>query len=97
MGRKKYHGYSLTKFNAIKKKSNEIVAEFFRRFNNLYNRLPVEIKPPPAGAKITFAGAFESNFGFTLRERRSPTLDQIQTNALEIEANLVDTEKAPET
>ncbi len=57
----------------------------------------MEIKPPPAGAKITFAGAFESNFGFTLRERRAPTLDQIQIDALEIEANLVATGKAPET
>lgn len=73
------------------------MAEFVRRFNKLYNRLLVEIKPPPAGAKITFAGAFESNFGFTLRERRSPTLDQIQTYALEIEANLVAARKAPKT
>jgi len=66
-----------------------------RRFNKLYNSIPVEIKPPPTGAKITFAGAFESYFGFTLRERRSTTLDQIQTDALEIEANLVAAGKAP--
>jgi len=32
-----------------------------------------------------------------LRERRAPTLDQIQTNALEIEASLVAVGKAPET
>jgi len=60
------------------------VVEFVRRFNKLYNSLLVEIKPPPAGAKIKFAGDFESNFGFKLRERRSPTLDQIQIVALEI-------------
>ena len=96
-GEKRHHGYSLTEFNAIKKKSDETVAQFVRRFNKLYNSLPTEIKPPPAGAKITFAGAFESNFGFTLRERRSPTLNQIQTDALEIEANLVAAGKAPET
>ena len=57
----------------------------------------MEIIPPPASAKITFAGAFESEFGFTLRERRSTTLHQIQTNALEIEENLVVAGKAPET
>jgi len=96
-GEKRNHGYSLTKFNAIKKKSDETVVEFVKRFNKLYNSFPVEIKPLPAGAKITFAGDFESNFGFTLREIRSPTLDQIQTNALEIEANLVAAGKAPET
>lgn len=53
--------------------------------------------PPPGGAKITCAGAFESNFGFTLRDQRSPTLDQIQTNALEIKENLVAVGKTPET
>ena len=58
-GEKRDHGYSLTDFNAIKKKSNEGVVEFIRRFNKLYNSLLVEIKPPPAGAKVTFAGAFE--------------------------------------
>jgi len=57
----------------------------------------VEIKPPPNGAKVTFAGAIELDFGFTLRERRSSTLDQIQTDALEIVANLVVAGKAPET
>ena len=73
------------------------MAEFVRRFNKLYNSLLAEIKPSPTSAKITFAGAFESNFGFTLRERRAPTLDQIQTDALEIEVNLVAARKAPET
>ena len=52
-------------------------------------------KPPPTSEKITFAGAFESDFGFTLRERRSTTLDQIQTDALKVEENLVAAGKAP--
>jgi len=55
----------------------------------------VEIKPAPAGEKINFAGAFQSNFIFTLRYRRSPNLDQMQIGALEIEANLVATGKTP--
>lgn len=38
-----------------------------------------------------FAGAFKLYFG--LRERQSPTLDQIQTDALEFEANLSTTRK----
>lgn len=56
--------------------------------NKLYNILPLEIQPPRAGAKVFFAREFESDFGFTLREILSPTLNHIQTNALEIEANL---------
>jgi len=64
--------------------------------NKIFNNLLVEIKPPPTSAKIIFLGAFESNFGFTLRERRCTTLDHIQINSLEIEANLVAASKAPE-
>ena len=66
-GVKRDHGYSLIEFNAIKKKPDESVVEFIRRFNKFYNSLPVEIKPPPTGAKITFVGAFELDSGFTLR------------------------------
>ena len=58
-GETRDHGYSLTEFNAIKKNFDETVAEFIRRFNKLYNSLLAEIKPPPAGAKITFARDFE--------------------------------------
>jgi len=50
-GEKRDHGYSLIEFNAIKKKSYESVVEFIKRFNKLYNDLPVEIKPSPTGAK----------------------------------------------
>jgi len=39
-------------------------------------------------------GAFESDFGFTLRERKSRTLDQFQVNALEVEANITFTGKS---
>ena len=62
--------------------------DFVRRFNKLYNSLPAEMKPPPIGARVVFAGAFEPDFSFTLRERRSPTLDHIKIDALEIEANI---------
>ena len=82
------HGYSLTEFSAIKRKPDENISDFIKRFNKLYNSLPVEIKSPPVGAKVVFAGAFEVNFSFTLRERRSPTIQEIQIDALEIEANM---------
>jgi len=56
-----------------------------------------EIKSPHAGVKITFAGDFESNFGFPLRERRAPTPDHIKTDSIEIKSTLVVACKAPET
>jgi len=36
---------------------------------------------------VGFARAFETDFGFTLRERKSHSLDWIQIDALEVEAN----------
>lgn len=62
-------------------------------FNKQYNNLPPEIKPPPATTHVVFLGAFESDFGFTLIERKSLTLDQLQIDALEVEANLASTGK----
>ena len=45
-GEKRDHGYSLTEFNAIKRKPNENIFEFVKIFNKLYNSLPIEMKPP---------------------------------------------------
>ena len=54
------------------------------------------MKPPHVGAKVVFDGAFEADFSFTLRERRAPTLEQIHTDALEIEANMTTVGKIKE-
>jgi len=64
------------------------MTDFIKRFNKMYNSLPIEMKPPPIGARVVFSRAFESYFSFTLRERRSPTLEKIQADALEIEENM---------
>ena len=92
-GEKRDHRYILTKLNAMKKKHNEDVPEFIKRFNKLYNNLPAKIKPPQATSKVVFVWEFELEFGFTLRERKSWTLDQIQIDALEVEANFTSTGK----
>ena len=59
-GEKRYHGYILTDFNALKKKHNEDVTEFVKRFNKLYNNLPADMEPPQKTTKVVFVGAFES-------------------------------------
>jgi hypothetical protein len=48
--------------------------EFIQRFNKLYNKIPVEVKPSQPATKVTFAGAFEPNFSLLLRERRGVDL-----------------------
>jgi len=74
-GENKYHGYILTDFNAIKNKYGEDISYFIKLFNKFYNNPLAKIKPPQATTRVVFAGAFDLELGFTLRERKSPTLD----------------------
>ena len=45
-------------------------------------------------AKVFFVAAFDSEFGFSLRERKPATLDDAQLDALELEANFASTGKS---
>jgi hypothetical protein len=60
-----------------------------QRFNKLYNKILVEVKPSQPTAKVTFAGTFDPNFSLLLRERRSTDLMKMQDDALEIELNMM--------
>jgi hypothetical protein len=63
--------------------------EFIQRFNKLYNKIPVDVKPSHPTAKVTFAGAFEPDFSLLLRERRGADLTRMQDDAVEIESNMM--------
>jgi hypothetical protein len=54
-GERKDHLYYLTDFGSLKKIKSETVMEFIQRFNKLYNKIPVEVKPSQPTAKVTFA------------------------------------------
>ena len=43
------------------------------------------MKPHQTTAKVVFVAAFDSEIRFSLRERKSATLDEAQTDALEVE------------
>jgi hypothetical protein len=88
-GEKKDHLYYLTEFGALRKKTSETVSEFIQRFNKLYRKIPAEVKPSQPAAKVTFAGAFDSDFALLLRERRATTLAGMQDDAIEIESNMM--------
>ena len=63
--------------------------EFIQRFNKLYNKIPIEVKPSQPAAKVTFTGAFEPDFSLLLRERRGADLTRMQDGAVEIESNMM--------
>ena len=69
-GERKDHLYYLTEFGALRKKNLETIIEFIQRFNKLYNKIPVEVKPSQPVAKVTFVGDFEPNFTLLFIERR---------------------------
>ena len=68
-GDKKYFIYYITKFVSLRKGKGESISDFSKRFNKMYNKIPVEIKPIETSTKITYASAFDLEFCLHLRER----------------------------
>jgi hypothetical protein len=63
--------------------------DFIKRFNKIYGIIPDEIKPTESSAKITYANAFDVEFSLLLRERRSTTLLSMQEATIEVESNIL--------
>ena len=55
----------------------------------MYGRIPVEIKNSETSAKLTYANAFNHEFSLHLRERRPVSLLNMQEAALEVESNIL--------
>jgi hypothetical protein len=87
-GDKKDFMYYITDFGSLKRKEGESISDFSKRFNKMYNKILVEIKPIEASAKITCASAFDPDFHLLLRERRATSLDHMKYAALEVESNV---------
>jgi hypothetical protein len=88
-GDKKDFMYYMTKFGSLKRNEGESVSDFSKRFNKIYNKIPVEIKPLETSAKITYASTFDPDFFLLLRERRATTLAHIQDAVIEVESNIL--------
>ena len=73
-GDTKDHTYYITEFGSLRRKKDETIAIFSKRFNKMYGRIPAEIKPSETSAKLTYANAFDHEFSLLLRERRPVTL-----------------------
>jgi hypothetical protein len=81
--------YYMTEFGSLKKMDGESISDFSKRFNKMYNKIPAEIKPSEASAKISYASVFGPNFCLLLRERRATSLAQMQDSAIEVESNVL--------
>jgi hypothetical protein len=88
-GDRRYYLYYIIEFGALKRKNGESSLDFNKRFNKMYGRIPYEIKQIEASTKITYANAFDVEFSLLLRERRSTTLLSMQEATIEVESNIL--------
>jgi hypothetical protein len=79
----------LSKYKNIRRNQGETIQDYCTRFNNLYNAMPAEIKPPQGLALIKFPDGFDADMSYQLRERNSTTLEDMQKSAISVEANLL--------
>ena len=79
----------LSEYDTIKIGSQEVVLHYCARFNNVYNAIPQNLRPPPDLALIKFPDGFHSDMAYQLRERAPQTLADIQNIAISVEANLI--------
>ena len=59
----------------------------------MYNKIPTKINPTYTSAMITYANAFDSDFFLILRERRYASLSLMQDAALEVDSNIMASQK----
>jgi hypothetical protein len=79
----------LSEYENIKRNQGETVQDYCTRFNNLYNAIPTEIKPPLGLALIKFPDGFDADMSYQLRERDVATLEDMQKIAISVEDNLL--------
>jgi len=79
----------LAEYNAIRRGPQETVLEYCARFNNIYNAIPQNLRPPPDLALQTFPDGFDADMAYQLRERDPQTLADMQNVAVSVEANLI--------
>jgi len=79
----------LSEYENIRRDPNESVQDYCTRFNSIYNAIPANIKPPPDLELIKFPDGFDADMSYQLRERNPPTLEQIQSDAISVESNLL--------
>ena len=79
----------LSEYNTIKRGPQETVLEYCARFNNIYNAIPQNLRPPPDLALYTFPDGFDADMAYQLWERTPNSLAEMQNIAVSVEANLI--------
>ena len=92
-GERRHHLYYITEFSNLRRENGESVSNFTKGFNKMFSKIPAEIKPTGTSTKINYANAFDFEFYLLLRERISDCLSLMQNATLEVESNIVASQK----
>ena len=79
----------LANYDTIKRGPRETVLEYYARFNNVYNAIPQNLRPPPDLALYKFPDGFDPDMAYQLKERAPQTLADAQNVVVTVEANLI--------
>ena len=79
----------LAEYDTIKRGPQETVLEYCARFNNVYNAIPQNLRPPPDLALYKFPDGFDPDMAYQLKERAPQTLADMQNVVVGVEANLI--------
>ena len=79
----------LSEYESIKRNQGESGQDYCTRFNNIYNAIPTNIKPPQGLSFIKFPNGFDADMSDQLRERNTATLEDTQKCVVSVEANLL--------
>jgi hypothetical protein len=60
----------LEEYNHLKRYPRETVQQFSSRFNQVYNSMPIDIRPPPGLSLLHYLYAFDLEMAIQLRERK---------------------------
>lgn len=87
--KKKDPSHILSKYESLKRGPQETIQDYCARFNNVYNAIPQNLRPPPDMALIKFLDVFDFDMAYQLKEISPPSLEDMQSIAVSVEANLI--------
>ena len=87
-GDKKENRHLLAALTKTKKKENETIEEFNKKFNDLVSRLHKDIKPLDASILIYYIEAFEGEMRYQRRDKEPTTLQGAMQTIEKIDKNM---------
>jgi hypothetical protein len=86
---RKIHFKYYLNMKVLKETKGKVYKDYCTRFNNIYNAIPTNIKPPQGLALIKFPDGFDADMSYQLRERNPATLEEMQRCVVSVEENLL--------